>query len=281
MKPQEKARKILEDITAISIPVSISASEGGKCSDGYCDEDACIDLEPEEIRYLLKDKVNASLMEGLETKEIDVDATMADMAEESCYPDGLAIRLHLDLEETDEYCEDDLPEELGQLYNELKDAEDDYDAFVAKLKEIKAQKCTFIYGVVSGDGFSEFSDYNEATIELSKAEITSLMLIVLDWEIEDEEGVETVTTDGSEMMELISDKITDENDIYDETGYTMDYSYEGLENYVEALAYLINGIADGSIDDEKHELIEHGYFDNTEYENEMTIKDWLEEQGEE
>ncbi len=66
--------------------------EGGRCSSGY-DDYTEIDLTAGEILYLISKKIDdkGDLFKGLDMSEVDVDATMEDMAFEAAFPDQYEV----------------------------------------------------------------------------------------------------------------------------------------------------------------------------------------------
>lgn len=256
------AKKALENIQDESFRLEVSASTGGKCSDGWGDT-LELYLDRNQLLYLLHDKCGVDeLFEGESLEEVDVDSIISDMTMEAAWPDGgPSARVN-----------DVIPEELKDLSNELEaldtDNEDAVKSIREKLLQIKDGKYTF-YFTIEASGYY-FTEDAEEKIELTSKEALGLL-----YGQHDVDSVFNGIYNESYDEDLINDKA-------DELGFASDYdsfSYGGeceeLEAYLNAWEYILDCIHDGEItEDNLDEWLE--YFDDSDN-YEMEISEWHDE----
>ena len=256
------AKKVLENIHEKSFRLDVSASTGGKCSDGWCDTLELF-LDRPQLLYLLHDKCGVDeLFEGQSLEEVDVDSMISDMTMEAAWPDGGPAA----------WVNDVIPDELSELAEELDSLNDEDQNAVKeirkKLKQVGDGKFTFHFTVKADEYY--FTENAEESIELSAKEALGLLY---------------GECDNDDVFEGICDESYDEdliNDKADELNFASDYDYfsyggecEELEAYLNAWDYILGRIHDGDIteDNLKGWL---DYFDDSDN-FEMAISKWHDE----
>lgn len=266
MKAIALAKRTLARIGDEYFRLNVSASTGGKCSDGWGDS-LELALSKGAILYLLKQRIgNDDLFQELSLEEIDIDSVIYDMTMEAAWPDGGPSASVNDI----------IPNELSELSGELELLdESDEEAVMAvreKLKQVSDGKYTFSFTVEASDYY--FTEGAEEAIELTAKEALGIL--------HGHHGMD-------EIFEGICEESYDEdfiNDKADELGFASDYdtfSYgsdcEQLDAYLSAWEYIIDSILFGGISEEDIDSWLEYFDDSNNYE--MAIADWYKERADE
>lgn len=265
----ELARKALKFIKQTDFKCLVSASEGGQCGEGWCD-DAELTLSVPEIMYLLSNKVdNTELFKNVELKEIDLDCVIANVAYEAACPEG----------GPQAYLKDIIASELSDLdemmtgFEDNGSEEDDLQEIREELADLQDGDYTFNFDIKDAFGGYYIEEDVKHGIELTADQARGILFS------EDRAlFFEGLSYNDSIDECTIEDKAT-------ELGFAENYDYfsysghcDDIESYLEAWSTLLNMILDGDIaEDSLSGWLE--YFDNSDNYGERgcAIEDWHEE----
>lgn len=259
------AKKALEHVTGECFTYYVSASTGGKCDDGWCD-DVSLNLSREQMLYLIETGETKFLFEGLELEPIDVEEKMNEDMMEAAWPDGGPTA----------YVNHIIPNELLELENEIdlidETYQEDVDAIREKLKQIAPGDYTFSF-TIDADGY-EFTDDAEEEICLTTQEALNLLCAsTLDKKILfeglcdeqlDEEDAESIINEKAKKLGFAED--------YDNFCYGAE-EYVEYDNCIDSWKYVISHILSGDITEKSFNSWME-YFSDSNYD--YSIVDWYE-----
>ena len=259
MTTKELARKAIDTIGNQSFSVSVYASEGGACGGGW-DGDNDLSLSRAEILHLFN---RPDIIDASETKAIDVESEIVDIAVESAHPEGDPFYTFNNI----------LPEELYDLealINETDpDDEDQMEALREEINSLGEQEYTFYADYGTADDLMYEGDEVQLTLTPEQA------IGILKKEVENPDLLDEF--DSEEMDEDILADMANECEIL-ESPYSYGGESETLENYLEAWRKLLDLILDGRVTEETLPswLL---FFENREYYDSRDIEKWHEDES--
>lgn len=270
------ARKALENIPDVELPVQVSMSGGG-CDSGWDTPEVYLELYGEEALGLvkqaiendwsLKDLVDVeALFKGIEIADVDVAEKLNDIAYEAAWPDGGPSG------RVEEY----LPIELNSLANEIQALDQDEAEVTSirkKLCDIQSGDFTIVADILYAGDYM-LSEGEKITIQLSAKQARGILYHYCDNDrisIESLfEGIDYEETDEGDIQDIIDKK--DFGDYLPEaTG-----ECEALENYTNACCQFIYAIYTDKITEDNFDDC-LSFFDEADYEYEPDFDTWFEE----
>ena len=238
----ELARKALDDLLKRGhfFPVTgISCYEGGACGGGYDDESGDehdIYLSQAEVYFLIKDKTNEQVFDGLEIEEVNPDEKIESVARDVCHPDHEATA----------YCSSPVPVEFNELEELINDVDVSDKAALAdirsKLQEIKDGDYNIIFNITQD--YEYLAEDEEIEFHLTGDEVRALLRYSCD-KPEVFEGI----CDEELTEEFLEDKAEEDGiaEGYDYYSYSAECDVSG---YIYEWKRLIQAILSGDVTEE-------------------------------
>lgn len=262
MTQLELAKSVINSLDGKTFNCNVWASTGGKCADGWGD---CLDLEvsKEELLYLISNNISIDrLFDGIETKIIDIESTITDLAYMGAWPEG-----------GPEACvQEQIPDELYDLSTKIAElngqGKQDVCSIKELLKTITDGEYTFTFDVFDGGNTFSFAEDYKVKIKLTTDQAIGLLC---DYHNLTDFGYELLGKDFIDDI-AVNMGIADRCDYFGYGG-----SCDEIENYIDSICCVLKNIIEGKITEENLEGWMEYFEDRWNFE--YHIEEWHENEN--